>query len=185
MAKFNLDDYETVADALIRLHTAYPDARVIADDITPEGVTDRFKVKAYIYKDGVDARPLATGLAEELIGSTNVNKFSALENCETSAIGRAISNSVLCLTKPNKNRPSREEMEKVVRAEQSKVVPTQDQIDLVISALEQVEDINDMDELKNFYQGATEAGIAYINVNGKNIYSAVTVAKRRIEARNE
>jgi len=32
-----------------------------------------------------------TGYAEELRGSTNINKTSALENCETSAIGRALS----------------------------------------------------------------------------------------------
>jgi hypothetical protein len=34
---------------------------------------------------------LGTGLAEEIRGSTQVNKSSALENCETSSIGRAIS----------------------------------------------------------------------------------------------
>jgi len=34
---------------------------------------------------------LGTGLAEEVRGSTQVNKSSALENCETSSMGRAIS----------------------------------------------------------------------------------------------
>ena len=34
---------------------------------------------------------LGTGLAEEIRGSTQVNKSSALENCETSSMGRAIS----------------------------------------------------------------------------------------------
>lgn len=34
----------------------------------------------------------ATGFAEEVRGSTNINKTSALENCETSAIGRALAN---------------------------------------------------------------------------------------------
>tara|TARA_R100001244_G_scaffold15301_4_gene17058 strand:- start:26 stop:685 length:660 start_codon:yes stop_codon:yes gene_type:complete len=34
---------------------------------------------------------LGTGLAEEIRGSTQVNTSSALENCETSSIGRAIS----------------------------------------------------------------------------------------------
>lgn len=32
----------------------------------------------------------ATGLAEEVRGSTNINSTSALENCETSAVGRAL-----------------------------------------------------------------------------------------------
>lgn len=33
---------------------------------------------------------IATGHAEEVRGSTNINKTSALENCETSAAGRAL-----------------------------------------------------------------------------------------------
>ncbi len=33
---------------------------------------------------------IATGYAEEMRGSTMINKTSALENCETSAIGRAL-----------------------------------------------------------------------------------------------
>ena len=39
-----------------------------------------------------DGRVIATGLAEELRGSSNVNKTSPIENCETSAWGRALAN---------------------------------------------------------------------------------------------
>ena len=39
-----------------------------------------------------EGRVIATGLAEELRGSSNVNKTSAIENCETSAWGRALAN---------------------------------------------------------------------------------------------
>lgn len=115
MAKFNLEDYELVADALIRLYNQYPNARVITDNKTPEGEINRFIFLAEIYLDPTDPTPFATGWAEEIVGQGMVNATSALENCETSAIGRAISNSVLCLTKPTKQRPSREEMEKVER----------------------------------------------------------------------
>lgn len=45
-------------------------------------------VKALI-KDKQD-RVVATGYAEEERDSTNINRTSALENCETSAIGRAL-----------------------------------------------------------------------------------------------
>lgn len=37
-----------------------------------------------------DGRIVGTGWAEEYRGSSNINKTSALENCETSAIGRAL-----------------------------------------------------------------------------------------------
>ena len=33
---------------------------------------------------------LATGTAKEIEGSTNINRTSAIENCETSAVGRAL-----------------------------------------------------------------------------------------------
>lgn len=39
-----------------------------------------------------DNRLIATGHAEEKRGSSSINKTSALENCETSAIGRALAN---------------------------------------------------------------------------------------------
>ena len=35
-------------------------------------------------------RTVASGLASEVVGSSSVNKTSVLENCETSAIGRAL-----------------------------------------------------------------------------------------------
>ena len=45
-------------------------------------------VKATI--EDKDGHVVGSGLAEEVRGSSNVNKTSALENCETSAIGRAL-----------------------------------------------------------------------------------------------
>ncbi len=48
---------------------------------------DRVVVKAFIAKGEVI---LATGHAEEYRGSSNINRTSAMENCETSAIGRAL-----------------------------------------------------------------------------------------------
>lgn len=44
-------------------------------------------VRAIISQDG---RVVATGTAGEVVGSSNVNNASALENAETSAIGRAL-----------------------------------------------------------------------------------------------
>ena len=50
---------------------------------------DLIQVKANIIDKNNNA-VLGSGLAEEVRGSSNVNKTSALENCETSAIGRAL-----------------------------------------------------------------------------------------------
>jgi hypothetical protein len=58
---------------------------------------------------------IATGYAEEVRGAGNVNRTSHVENCETSAVGRALANAGMAGTDVNK-RPSREEMSKVERA---------------------------------------------------------------------
>jgi hypothetical protein len=57
---------------------------------------------------------IATGYAEEVRGAGNVNRTSHVENCETSAVGRALANAGMAGTDVNK-RPSREEMAKVQR----------------------------------------------------------------------
>lgn len=49
---------------------------------------DRVVIRAVIHDK--DDHVVATGFAEEVRGSTNINKTSAMENCETSAIGRAL-----------------------------------------------------------------------------------------------
>jgi hypothetical protein len=64
---------------------------------------------------GEDYRSLrATGYAEEVRGEGNVNRTSHVENCETSAIGRALANLGYAGSDMTK-RPSREEMQKVQR----------------------------------------------------------------------
>ena len=57
---------------------------------------------------------IATGYAEEVRGQGNVNRTSHVENCETSAIGRALANCGMAGSDMTK-RPSREEMTKVAR----------------------------------------------------------------------
>jgi hypothetical protein len=57
---------------------------------------------------------IATGYAEEVRGAGNVNRTSHVENCETSAIGRALANCGMAGSDMTK-RPSREEMSKVQR----------------------------------------------------------------------
>ena len=105
---FNLDDYETVEERLIKFWKEHPDGRI--DTKLVEASTSRFIVQAYIYRTEVDQHPWSSGLAEETVQGRGVNATSALENCETSAIGRALASAGYA-TKGK--RPSREEMAKV------------------------------------------------------------------------
>lgn len=86
--KIHGKDYKTVAERINEFRALHGNDVGITTDL----VSDEkgfVIIKASIIKEGV---VIATGYAEEERGSTNINKTSALENCETSAIGRALAN---------------------------------------------------------------------------------------------
>ena len=106
---FNLADYETVEVRLEKFIKDYPDFRIATELEVVE--SNRYIVKAYLFKVSSDSAAFSTGLAEEKVADRGVNQTSALENCETSAIGRALANAGYAA---KGKRPSREEMSKVV-----------------------------------------------------------------------
>jgi len=108
MAHFDLSLYETVAQRLVRWWVEYPEGRIITTIHHYDGSTIIMRAECY----NNDDRLIATGYAEEVFGNSPVNKTSFLENCETSAIGRAISNSRIGHTG---ERASVTEMDKVNR----------------------------------------------------------------------
>lgn len=146
MAQFNLADYETVAERITRFYKDNSDGRIITRNIT--SATDRqistWVVQAYIYLSSGDQAaniPKATGLAFEIDGAGMANKTSALENAETSAIGRALANAGYSGDK----RATREEMSKVKRD-----VPVQRNWELALS------NINDIEGLRSLYLEAKQ-----------------------------
>ena len=112
---FNLDNYETVESRLEKFIADFPDFRIATE--LESFQNDRFIVKAYLYRTYEDSVAYATGYAEEKISDRGVNSTSALENCETSAIGRALAAAGYAA---KGKRPSREEMAKVARVTNDK-----------------------------------------------------------------
>jgi hypothetical protein len=106
-----LGDYEPVEERLAKFWKAYPTGRVATELVAYSAA--QYIVRAEVYRDIGDPLPFATGFAEEQVGVGMVNKTSALENGETSAIGRALANGGFA---PKGARPSREEMTKASRA---------------------------------------------------------------------
>ena len=109
---FDLSNYETVEQRLIRWWAAYPNGRVYTCMMNYTGDACVFYCELYADKD--DKVPVATGYAEEIKSDRGVNATSFVENCETSAIGRAIANCPL-QAPASGPRPSRNEMQKVER----------------------------------------------------------------------
>ena len=109
---FDLSNYETVEQRLVRFWTAYPDARIETCMMNYDGDSCIFRAELYRHAD--DAKPMSVGYAHEIHSDRGVNSTSFVENCETSAIGRAISNCPI-QSQGNGPRPSRQEMEKVQR----------------------------------------------------------------------
>ena len=116
---FNLDDYEPVEVRLEKFWKEHEDGRIETELL--EASKDRFIIMARLYRTEADAKAWTTGIAEETVASRGVNQTSALENCETSAIGRALANAGYA-TKGK--RPSKEEMSKVATGSQEYTKPT-------------------------------------------------------------
>ncbi len=128
MAQFNLNDYETVEERLRRFWSSEiaEDARIVTvNHTTPQDrAVGTWVVEARLYLNQEDqARnlPKTVGWAFEVDGVGMANKTSALENAETSAIGRCLAN----FTFSGNKRVTREEMEKVARGQTPKL-PTRD-----------------------------------------------------------
>jgi hypothetical protein len=118
MSYFDIEFYEPVENRIQSFWKKFPDGRILTDLQRTERIDGRIewvcRTEAFTNRD--DARPQATGFATEIEGSSVINRANASENCETSSIGRCLAN--LGFAAKGK-RPSREEMEKVVRANQN------------------------------------------------------------------
>lgn len=80
-------DYVMVKDRIIFFNENFPNGSITTELKATE---NSFIFKAKITPDVENPSRKFTGHAEEIIGSSQINKTSALENCETSAIGRAL-----------------------------------------------------------------------------------------------
>lgn len=146
MASFNPADYETVAERIARFYKDFPDGRIVTKNITQahDRAISTWVVQAWVYlssEDQARGLPKATGLAFEIDGAGMANKTSALENAETSAIGRSLANANYSGDK----RVTREEMNKVNRG----VTPSKN----YMAALE---NINDIEGLRSLYNEAKQ-----------------------------
>ena len=124
MSKF-MDDYEPVEVRLARFWEQYPDGRV--DTWMNRFENGQVVFCATLYRTSCeDEMGFSKGWAHEVMTERGVNSTSFVENCETSAIGRALANANFA---PKGKRPSQEEMAKVERGKR-KPVATVEQVEV-------------------------------------------------------
>ena len=111
MANWSLKDYETVDERIQRFYRDNAGGRIetqLLDHDGEQGKT-RWIVRAEVYKADSE-NPSGVGHAFEIDGTGMANKTSALENAETSAVGRALAQAGYS----GSRRTTREEMAKVL-----------------------------------------------------------------------
>lgn len=173
MGNFNLADYETVDERIKKFYGDHPEGRIVTEAMPPEGPvgSTRWIVKAAVFRSsGYDA-PDGTGYAFEVDGLNGMaNKTSALENCETSAIGRALAN----IGYSGAKRPSREEMRKT----QDEPVDTRARDALVAEWIAEFEKADTVKKLEEAWNGAGAAGVT----GDRRVIDAGNARKKQLEA---
>ena len=148
MAHFNLSEYQTVQERIDLFWQKCGSGRINVELIsfTPEQVV--FKAEVYLHKD--DLYPATVDFAEERLGSSPVNKTSFVENCATSAVGRAIS-MLGGEFSPKGKRPSTSEMSKVARLSNTANYP-----EVSRNWQAALDNINDIEGLRSLYNEAKQ-----------------------------
>lgn len=144
MAYFDLSQYQTVQERIDLFWEAFPNGRLNLELVSLSENQVVFKAEVYLNRD--DVFPAAVDFAEERLGSSPVNKTSFVENCATSAYGRAIS-ALGGKFSPKGKRPSASEMQKVQRLTEAPAPK---------NWLAALDNINDIEGLRSLYNEAKQ-----------------------------
>jgi hypothetical protein len=141
-----MDNYEPVADRIGKFWEKYPQGRIHTEIKLINETEIVIMASVFTDREAID-------FAQETRGSSAINKTSFIENCSTSAIGRALSALGFQSKKDGKvARPSQEEMIAVSSAA----------IDGVVKDLEGRASVlalsSDVDGLRELYSEAKNAG---------------------------
>lgn len=162
MAFYDPEKYSTVAERMALLKETHPDYRIHTQDYSTDA--DRAKgvwrVKAHLYlsaDDQLAGLPKGTGHAYEIDSAHGPQKTSALEVCETSAIGRALMVAGFAAQKDPMVLASAEEMQKVARGKgAADVKPEVDIADLAA----RIDDAKDKLELGMLWEDIVLEGLS-------------------------
>lgn len=176
----NYEDYETVAERIVRIHTDRTDVRIHTTLLETVRNPQTLLPIQYICESSIYYGDVLMfiDVAEEMVGSSFVNKTSALENASTSATGRALSLAGYLGTDPNTKkpiRPTQQDMQKASRVAQpapkTKREFTEGEIGLANAAFGQIASVTTKDELKAIYR--INIDLLEVKVNGVTLLDAI------------
>jgi len=175
VANFNPADYETVDSRIKRFYGENPTGRITTELVATDGEVGatRWVVKASIWRGSLfegDSAPDGTGYAFEVDGQGGMaNKTSALENCETSAIGRALAN----IGYSGDKRPTQEEMRKTTTPPATDTAVLDEWADVIAGT-------DSVLKLEAAWKAIGEAGLA----NESRLIRATNARKRELQNAN-
>ena len=82
--------YAEVNQRIKAFRMVYPEGFIMTEMVSNDGGICVFQAQVGYHDESDGARVLGVGTAYEKEGSTFINKTSYIENCETSAVGRAL-----------------------------------------------------------------------------------------------
>jgi len=194
MANYDPNAYETVAERLQRAHGDHKDLRII-NRIVDIVRDEQHRPLQYIVESSVFYGDVlvAVDVAEEMVGSSFINKSNALENASTSATGRSLSLAGYMGTDPETKkpvRPTQQDMEKSKRVEgTTKSAPqakapaakreyTSDEVASATAVFALIEATSDLDELKSAWQ--LNADLLDVVIDGVTLRDTILAKKDKI-----
>ena len=175
MAYFDLSQYETVDSRIHRFWETYPAGRIHTEIVLIN--EKEVVIKASIFDNREDPRPVSIDFAQESVSAKGVNATSWVENCATSAIGRALATFSFSA---KGSRPSREEMSKAA-GKPAEVIPSKSEPELIAEATK-LGAYNDLDGLRRLYAQAERSKASKATLEAIEDISKVMKARMREEA---
>lgn len=176
-------DYIDVATRIVEFREKYPTGSLQQHDLQFVTVNNKDWVvyTAAAYRTPDDIRPGIGTAWEPIPGPTNFTRDSEVQNAETAAWGRAMVAALAVDTK--KGIASSEEVRNRSgkSPEKTAIEYTPAQIETALTAMSGIADINDMEELKNFYAGAQQAGLLHVPVDGTTLNALISARKKELE----
>lgn len=150
-------EYAAVNGRINAFRRLFPQGFITTEIVSLDAGVVVMKASCGYYEDG-QAVVLGTGMAYEREGSSNINKTSYIENCETSAVGRALGMAGLGI---NAAVASSEEVQNAIKQQEdiAEDIDPDKRVQLIDEINDMMRDFSQDEKRTLFSQALQEAGL--------------------------